>query len=80
MEGHAMGPIGWPEIILVIFWIALIAGVVWLYRRIDGISEDVAAIRRALEERPPTDDHGRTVPRSVEDVPTTTPPTEPPRG
>ena len=42
-----MGPIGWAELVVFVFWIVIIAGVVWLVRRIRGISEDVAAIRRA---------------------------------
>jgi hypothetical protein len=62
-----MGPIGWPELVALVFWAAIIAGVVWLVRRVRGISEDVAAIRRKLEE-PGTQS------------PPVTPPNEPPRG
>jgi hypothetical protein len=27
-----MGPIGWPELVIVGFWILVIVGTVWLYR------------------------------------------------
>ena len=64
-----MGPIGWPEILILVFWGAIIGGVVWLVRRVRQISEDVAAIRRALDE-----------PEPGTQSPPVTPPNEPPRG
>jgi hypothetical protein len=53
-------PIGWVEIVSLIFYIAIIALVVWLIRWMIGIREDVAGIRRQLEKRAAMDDQDRT--------------------
>jgi hypothetical protein len=53
-------PIGWVEIVSLIFYIAIITLVVWLIRWMIGIREDVAGIRRQLEKRAAMDDQDRT--------------------
>ena len=71
-------PVGWFEVYVLLTYAAIIAAVVWFVRWMIHLGSDVAGIRRALEERNALDAQARTVPRPVEDVPPSTPPTEPP--